>query len=95
MDFSSTLAALNNASAFDLFRLRAAFDRVMDQSGWVDAVRARLQVGQAIQYFDPQTNRLHQGNILELRRKQAVVLDVIDRHKGATDDRRIGASLKR
>ena len=76
MDFSATLAALNNASAFDLFRLRAAIDRVMDQPGWVDAVRARLQVGQAIQYFDPQTNRLHQGKILELRRKQAVVLDV-------------------
>ena len=76
MDFSTTLAALNNASAFDLYRLRAAIDRVMDQPGWVDAVRARLQVNQAIQYFDPQTNRLHQGKLLELRRKQAVVLEV-------------------
>ena len=76
MNFSATLAALNSASAFDLYRLRAAIDRVMDQPGWIDAVRSRLQVGQAIQYFDPQANRAHQGQILELRRKQAVVLDM-------------------
>lgn len=76
MDFSATLAALNSASAFDLYRLRAAIDRVMDQPGWIDAVRSQLQVGQAIQYFDPQANRAHQGQILELRRKQAVVLDM-------------------
>lgn len=76
MNFSATLAALNSASAFDLYRLRAAIDRVMDQPGWINAVRSRLQVGQAIQYFDPQTNRAHQGQILELRRKQAVVLDM-------------------
>ena len=76
MDFTATLAALNNASAFDLFRLRAAIDRVMDQPGWIDAVRSRLQVGQAIQYFDPQANLAHQGQLLELRRKQAVVLDL-------------------
>ena len=76
MDFTATLAALNNASAFDLFRLRAAIDRVMDQPGWIDAVRSRLQAGQAIQYFDPQANRAHQGQLLELRRKQAVVLDL-------------------
>jgi hypothetical protein len=76
MDYSATLAALNQASAFDLFRLRAAIDRVLDQPGWVDAVRARLRVGQNLQYFDPQTNRAHQGKLLELRRKQAVVQDL-------------------
>jgi hypothetical protein len=76
MDYSATLAALNQASAFDLFRLRAAIDRVLDQPGWVDAVRARLRVGQLVQYFDPQTNRAHQGKLLELRRKQAVVQDL-------------------
>lgn len=76
MDFSATLAALNNASAFDLYRLRTAIDRVMDQFVRIDAVRCRLQVGQAIQYFDPLANRAHQGQILELRRKHAVVLDV-------------------
>lgn len=76
MDYSATLASLSQASAFDLFRLRAAIDRVLDQPGWVDAVRAQLRVGQAVQYFDPQTNRSHRGQLLELRRKQAVVQDL-------------------
>lgn len=76
MDFSDTLAALKSASAFDLFRLRAAIDRVLDQPGWMLAVQARLRVGQRIEYFDPQANRSHPGQLLELRRKQAVVVDV-------------------
>jgi hypothetical protein len=76
MNFSDTLANLNNASAFELYRLRAAINRVLDQPGWMDAVRSRLRVGQAIQYFDPTANRAQQGEVLELRRKQAVVLDL-------------------
>lgn len=76
MDFTSTTAALSKASAFDLYRLRAAIDRILDHPGWMAAVRAQLRVGQAIDYFEPQTNRSHQGKILELRRKQAVVLDL-------------------
>ncbi len=76
MNFSETIATLNSASAFELFRLRAAIDRVLGQPGWMDAVRSRLRVGQAIQYFDPAANRSQQGQVLELRRKQAVVLDL-------------------
>lgn len=76
MDFSATVAALNRASAFELYRLRAAIDRVLDQPGWMDAVRARLRPGQRIDYFDPQTNRLHPGQIVDLRRKQAVIRDL-------------------
>jgi hypothetical protein len=76
MNFTETIATLNNASAFELYRLRAAIDRVLDQPGWVDAVRSQLKVGQAIQYFDPSANRSQQGQVLELRRKQAIVLDL-------------------
>lgn len=76
MNFSEVISTLNNASAFELFRLRAAIDRVLDQSGWMDAVRSRLRVGQAIDYFDTIANRSQPGQILELRRKQALVLDI-------------------
>jgi len=76
MNFSETIATLNRASAFELYRLRAAIDRVLDQPGWMLAVQSRLRVGQAIDYFDPAANRSHSGQILELRRKQAVVLDL-------------------
>lgn len=81
MNFSETIANLNRASAFELYRLRAAIDRVLDQPDWMIAVRSRLQIGKHIQYFDPLANRAQQGQVLELRRKQAVVLDVATRKR--------------
>ncbi|MCX7143921.1 MAG: hypothetical protein NT123_23340 [Proteobacteria bacterium] len=42
----------------------------------MDAVRSRLRIGQTIEYFETQANRPNSGQILELRRKQAVVLDL-------------------
>ena len=76
MNFSETIATLNNASAFELYRLRAAIDRVLEQPGWMAAVQSRIHIGQKVEYFDVQANRAHQGQILELRRKQAVVLNI-------------------
>ena len=76
MNFSDTIATLNKASAFDLYRLRAAIDRVLGQPGWMDVVRSRLRIGQTIEYFDPQANCPHSGQVLDLRRKHAVVLDL-------------------
>jgi hypothetical protein len=76
MNFSETIAALNKASAFDLYRLRAAIDRALGEPGWIDDVRSRLRVGQTIEYFDPQANRAHSGQVVDLRRKQAVVLNL-------------------
>jgi hypothetical protein len=36
MNFSETIAALNKASAFDLYRLRAAIDRALGEPGWIE-----------------------------------------------------------
>ena len=62
MNYTNTLSSLNQASAFDLFRLRAAIDRVLDQPGWMTAVQASLRVGQTVEYFDPQANRAFKGH---------------------------------
>jgi hypothetical protein len=78
VNFSETIKALNNASAFDLYRMRAAIDRVLDEPRWMQSVQARLKVGQDVQYFDPQANALKRGTVLEMRRKKAVVLDKMD-----------------
>lgn len=75
MNFSDVLKTLNSASAFELYRMRAAIDRVLDEPRWVQAVQSRLQPGQPIEYFDTQSNALHRGQVVELRRKQAVILD--------------------
>ncbi len=56
MNFSDVLKAMNQASAFELFRMRAAINRVLDQPQWAEAIRSRLHVGQLIEYFDSQGN---------------------------------------
>ena len=78
MNFSDVLKSLNQASAFELYRMRAAINRVLDEPRWLRAIQSRLQVGQAIEYFDTQANKPRHGKLLELRRKQAVVLDQED-----------------
>ena len=78
MNFSEVLKALNGASAFELYRMRAAIDRVLDEPRWVLAVQSRLQIGQNIEYFDARSNKLRRGQVLEVRRKQAVILDQDD-----------------
>jgi hypothetical protein len=78
MNFSEVLQAMNSASAFELFRMRAAIDRVLDEPRWLLAVQSRLRVGQSIDYFDTQTNALRRGQVLEMRRKQVVILDLDD-----------------
>lgn len=74
MNFSEVIQSLNSASAFDLYRMRAAIDRVLDDPRWMQSVQSQLGVGQEIMYFDPQDNALKSGVVLEMRRKQAVVI---------------------
>lgn len=78
MNFSEVFQTLNQASAFDLYRLRAAIDRVLDEPRWLQAIQSRLKVGQEVQFFDPRANKLKRGQVLEMRRKEVVVLDMED-----------------
>ncbi len=76
MNFSDVLKAMNQASAFELFRMRAAINRVLDQPQWAEAIRSRLRVGQLIEYFDSQGNTSCKAKIIELNRKRALVLEL-------------------
>lgn len=73
MDFSALLAALNQASGFELYRLRAAIDNALADPKWIVAIRSQLSLGQRIEYFDPRDNRLYVGQVVEFRKKEAVV----------------------
>lgn len=76
MNFSDVFQTLNQASAFDLYRLRAAIDRALAEPRWLQAIQSRLQVGQIVQFFDLRANRLKRGQVMEMRRKEVVVLDL-------------------
>ncbi len=73
MNFSELLEALNQASGFELYRLRVAIDRVLMDPKWMIAIRAQLHIGQEVDYFDPRANRLCPGQIMEFRPKEVLV----------------------
>lgn len=78
MNFTAVLEALNQASAFELFRLRAAIQRKLDDPKWIEAIRWRLRIGQEIEYYSWHDNAVRRARILQFRRKQAEVLDLGD-----------------
>lgn len=75
MNFSDFIDRLHEATAFDLYRMRAAVDRALEQPRWFEAVRARLRIGQIVEYFDSRENTTRTAQVLELRRKQVLVVD--------------------
>ncbi|MBK9440769.1 MAG: hypothetical protein IPN53_05380 [Comamonadaceae bacterium] len=78
MNFSDVINSLNQASAFDLYRMQAAIARVLDDPKWLQAIQARIQVGQEVSYFSVKTNTLKRARVMELRRKQAILRDLDD-----------------
>ena len=75
MNYTAVLEALRQATDFELFRLRAAIDRALGDPHRVTATRRRVHRGQRVEYFDPRTNRLHQGLVLEMRNSTVIVQD--------------------
>jgi hypothetical protein len=85
MNFSAVLDALNNASAFELYRLRVAIMRKLDDPKWIEAIRWKLRVGQEIEYFSWNDNAVRRARIIEFRRKQVDVLDLGDSRRWLID----------
>lgn len=75
MNYAAVLEALRQATDFELFRLRAAIDRALADPRRVNATRRRVRRGQHVEYFDPRTNRLHNGLVLEMRNSTVIVQD--------------------
>ncbi|QND82998.1 Uncharacterized protein ChrSV_0770 [Chromobacterium vaccinii] len=78
MKYEDILAAFQQASGFDLYRLRAMQDRVLDDPKGIAAVRQYLNIGQEVTYFAPTTNQQHAATVVEFRRKKVVVRQQVD-----------------
>ena len=76
MDFSDMIRSLNQASGFELYRLRVAIDRILADPKWLLAIRSQLRIGQSIEYFDPRANRLSPAQIMEFRTKEVLVRQI-------------------
>ncbi len=78
MDYSEVLEALNRASLFELYRLSVAIGNQLTDPARLAAVKRALHVGQPIEWFVAEENRLVGGKILELRRTRALVQQAED-----------------
>lgn len=73
MDYSQIIDALHHASGFDLYRLRTAIDNMIDDPKRLIEIRARLRLGQQVQWFDTGRNRLCEGTLINIKQTRAIV----------------------
>lgn len=57
MDYSKILQSLQQASSFDLYRLRAAISHHLDSHERIRIIREQLSVGQEVEIFNEDDNR--------------------------------------
>lgn len=73
MNYSQILEALNKASLFELYRLQQAIHRRLEDPARLRQIKHSLRVGQDIEYFEAEQNRLIEASIVELKRTKVLV----------------------
>ena len=68
MNYSEVIDALNNATGFDLFRVSAAIDKMLDDPKRIIELKQHLRTGQEIEYFEPDENTIVKACIIEFKR---------------------------
>ena len=79
MNYSKILDELNSASLFELFRIEQAIRRNLENPLKIQSIKDSLKVGQDVEYFVAEENRLVEARIIELKRTRALVEN---RHDG-------------
>lgn len=73
MNYSQILDELNKASLFELYRLQQAIRRSLEDPARIRQIKNSLRVGQDIEYFEAEQNRLIEASIVELKRTKVLV----------------------
>jgi len=78
MNYTNILQELEEASLFDLYRLRAAIDNELDNSHRIGQVKQALRIGQEITWFDDTTNKLERAVIQKFTNTRCDVKNISD-----------------
>lgn len=78
IDYNAILAALNQASLFELHRLDVAIRNQLEDPTRIRKLKQALHVGQTITWFDDRENRLVEARLVEIRRTRALVQNIGD-----------------
>ena len=75
---SEIITQLEEATPFQLWRLRALIDRFLDDPGRLLKVRSKLHIGQRVAYFDPDENREISAIVIRILRTRVLVKNTDD-----------------
>ncbi|TVZ37839.1 hypothetical protein P886_2185 [Alteromonadaceae bacterium 2753L.S.0a.02] len=78
MNYSDIIQALNEASAFDLYRLQTALDNMIDDPKRLIEVKKALRLGMEIEYYDAAANRVEPAIVEKVKQTKAVVKNLRD-----------------
>ena len=78
ISYSDLLKQLETATLFDLYRLSAAIDRLLNDPARIARAKEKIRVGDEIEFFDLSKNRCVQARVLRCNRARAVVKNLED-----------------
>ena len=81
MNYTKILEELNQATSFDLFRLKCVIDKQLDDPQRIFNIKKKLFIGQTISYFDEEENRPFDATVLEMKRTRVLVRNLCDGHR--------------
>ena len=73
MNIQSVFQELQTASDFELSRLKAAIEKLLEDPERINALRKKMVIGMQLDYFDVEDNRAIPCELLEIRRTRATV----------------------
>lgn len=81
MNYAELIKLLENASAFDLYRLQSVLDEMIDDPRRIMEVKLPLRLGQKIQYFDRAEASLQEAIVERIKQTRAVVRNCSDNRR--------------
>lgn len=76
MNIQLIFQELQTASDFELFRLKAAIDKLLEDPERINTLRKKLVVGMPLDYFNQEENRSIACELLAIKRTRATVREI-------------------
>ena len=76
MNIQTVFQELQSASDFELFRLRVAIDKLLEDPERSNALRKKLVIGMQLEYFNDAENRAIACELINIKRSRATVRDI-------------------
>ena len=73
MNYTEIINALEQASAFDLYRLSMAIDNMIDEPKRLIEIKSKLHRGQDIEFYESRDSRVYQATLEQIKQTKTVV----------------------